>query len=159
VPEWGYSIVEVDVERTAKASGRELRISPKAAREVCRTIKGMRLNEAKRFLRQVIAKKQPVPFRRYKKKVGHKRQLQKAFAGRYPVRAAGKILEVLENAEANAEFKGLDTERLRIIHASAYPGMKSKRAIPRAFGRASPRNETLTHVEIVLEELEVPEEA
>lgn len=159
MPEWGYSIVEVDVERTAKASGRELRISPKAAREICRTIKGMMLDEAKGFLRQVMAKKKPVPFRRYKKKVGHKRQLQKVSAGRYPVKAAGKILEVLENAEANAEFKGLDTERLRIIHASAYPGMKLKRIIPRAFGRSSPRNRTLTHVEVVLEEVEAPEGA
>jgi len=158
VPEWGYSIVEIDPDRTAKASGRELRISPKAAREICKTIRGMMLEEAKRFLMQVIAKKQPVPFRRYKKKVGHKRQLQKASAGRFPVKAAGKILDVLENAEANAEFKGLDTERLRVIHASAYPGMKLKRAIPRAFGRSSPRNETLTHVEIVLEELETLEE-
>jgi large subunit ribosomal protein L22 len=58
----------------------------------------------------------------------------------------------------NAENKGLDTENLKIIHASAYPGMKLKRYQPRAFGRSSPKFETLTHVEIVLEEMERLEE-
>ena len=82
--------------------------------------------------------------------------MHKAFVGKYPIKAAEKILKVVRSAEGNAEFKGLDIERLRIIHASAYPGIKYKRAIPRAFGRSSPKNKTLTHVEIVLEEIEEP---
>ncbi len=152
MPEWGYSIVGLDEARVAKASGRELRISHKAAIEICNAIKGMKLQQAKQFLRAVIAKEQPVPYRKYNHKVGHKRQLKGgAYAGRYPVKAANKILQVLENAEANAEDKGFDIENLRIIHASAYPGMKMKRYMPRAFGRSSPKFETLTHVEIVLE--------
>lgn len=154
MPEWGYSITEIDPDKTVKASGRELRVSPKHAREVCKTIKGMKLDQAKEYLRQVMEKKKPVPFRRYKKNVGHKHGMEKTFAGRYPVKAAQKILKVLEGAEANAEYKGLDAERLRIIHASAYPGMKVKKTIERAFGRSSPRFETLCHVELVLEEAE-----
>ncbi len=151
MPEWGYSITDLDPTTTAKASGRELRISPKAAREICATIKGMMLEEAKEFLRQVIAKKKAVPYRRYKKKLPHRRGLRGA--GRYPVKAAKKILEVLESAEANADYKGLDLERLKIIHSAAYPGAKIKRYMPRAFGRVSPRFETLCHVEIVLEQV------
>ena len=154
MPKWGYSITELDAEKTVKASGREIRVSPKHAGEVCKTIKGMKLDQAKEYLRQVMAKKKPVPYRRYKKKIGHRRGMQKAYAGRYPVKTAQKILKVLEGAEANAEYKGLDVERLRIIHASAYPGMKIKRYIQRAFGRSSPRFETLCHVELVLEETE-----
>jgi large subunit ribosomal protein L22 len=154
MPKWGYSITDIEPEKTVKASGRELRVSPKHAREVCKTIKGMKLDQAKEFLSQVMLKKKPVPFRRHNKKVGHRHGLENAFAGRYPFKAAQQILKVLEGAEANAEFKGLDLERLRIIHASAYPGMKIKRFIPRAFGRSSPRNTTLTHVELVLEEME-----
>ncbi len=154
MPKWGYSITEIDPERTVKASSREVRVSHKAAREVCHTIKGMVLSEAKEFLQQVIQKKKPVPFRRFKKKVGHRHGLEKAFAGRYPVKAAQKILEVLEGAEANADFKGLDPENLRIIHASAYPGMKIKRYVPRAFGRSSPRFKTLCHIEVALEQIE-----
>ena len=151
---WGYSITDMDVEKTAKASGRELRVSPKHAREVCRTIKGMKVEQAKDYLNQVIMKKKPVPFRRFNKKVGHRHGLEKAFAGRYPVNAARQVLNVLEGAEANAEYEGLDLERLKIIHASAYPGMKIKRFTPRAFGRSSPRFNTLSHVELVLEEME-----
>jgi large subunit ribosomal protein L22 len=154
MPKWGYSITDVDPEKTAKASGRELRISHKHAREVCKTIKGMKLDQAKEYLRQVILKKKPVPFRRFNKKVPHRHGLENAFAGRYPVNAAQQILKVLEGAEANAELKGLDIERLKIIHASAYPGMKIKRYIQRAFGRSSPRFNTFSHVELILEEME-----
>ena len=154
MPKWGYSIIaeELDPEKTAKASGREIRVSHKAAREVCRTIKGAMLANAKTYLRDVIDKKKAVPFRRYKKKLGHRIGLAKTFAGRYPVKTSQKILRVLEAAEANAENKGLDIDRLRILHAAAYPGMKIKRYIPRAHGRASPKYETTTHIEIVLEE-------
>lgn len=154
VPKWGYSITEeeLDPEKTVKASGRELRVSPKSAREVCKTIKGMMLTRAKRYLKDVMTKKKPVPFRRFKKKGGHRHGLEKAFTGRYPVKTAKHILKILEGAEANGEYKGLDTERLRIIHASAYPGMKIKRYMPRAFGRSSPKVETLCHIEVALEE-------
>jgi len=154
VPKWGYSITEeeLDPEKTVKASGREVRVSHKSARETCKTIKGMILTQAKQYLKNVMAKKQAVPFRRFKKKAGHRHGLRKAYAGRYPVKAAKHILKVLEGAEANAEYKGLDTERLRIIHSVAYPGMKMKRFTPRAQGRATPKNETLCHIEIVLEE-------
>jgi len=152
MPKWGYSITDLDPERTVKASGREVRVSHKSAREVCTTIKGMALDEAREFLQQVVARKKPVPFRRFKKKAGHRRGLQRSFAGKYPTKAAREILGVLEGAEANAEYKGLDVERLRVIHASAYPGMKIKRYTPRAFGRSSPRFETLCHIEIVLEQ-------
>jgi large subunit ribosomal protein L22 len=155
MPKWGYSTMELDPDKTVKASGREIRISPKHAREVCKTIKGMKLDQAKEYLRDVMAKKKPVPLRRYNKKIGHRHGMQKVFAGRYPVNAAQKILKVLEGAEANAEFKGLDAEKLRIIHASAYRGMKIKRYIERAFGQSTPRFKTLCHVELVLEEKEV----
>jgi len=154
MPKWGYSITDIDIEKTAKVSGREIRVSPKHAREVCKTIKGMKLDHAKAYLKQVILKKKPVPFRRFNKKVGHRHGLENAFAGRYPVNAAQQVLKLLEGAEANAEYKGLDMENLRIIHASAYPGMKIKRFIPRAFGRSSPRYKSLSHVELILEEME-----
>jgi len=155
MPEWGYSITDLDPTKTVKAAGRELRVSHKAAREVCTAIKGKTLNQAKTYLNNVINKKQPIPFRRYKKKLGHRHGTEQGtFAARYPIKTAQKIRQILEGAEANAEFKGLDIERLRIIHASAYPGMKLKRYQPRAFGRSSPRHQTLTHIELVLQETE-----
>jgi large subunit ribosomal protein L22 len=154
MPKWGYSIIteELDPEKTAKASGREIRVSHKHAREVCHTVKGMMLPKAKEYLRDVMEKKKAVPFTRYNKKAGHRRGLVKAFAGRYPIKASERILKVLESAEANAENKGLNVDQLCIIHAAAYPGMKVKRFTPRAHGRASPKFETMSHIEIVLGE-------
>ena len=156
MPKWGYSITDLDQEKTTKVAGRELRISPKHAGEICRAIKGMKLEKAKAFLEQVIAKKTPVPFRRYRKKIPHRHGMQKFSSGRYPVKAADKILKLLQGAEANAEFKGLDVESLRIIHASAYSGLKIRNYVERAHGRSSPKFEYLTHVELVLEQTEKP---
>ena len=154
MPKWGYSIIEemLNPEKTAKASGRELKISRKASREVCKAIKGMMLNSAKQYLRDVMVKKKAVPYKRYAKKLPHRHGLVNAMAGRYPIKAAQQILGVLEAAQSNAENKGLDVDRLRIMHAAAYPGMKLKRFKPRAQGRASPKFDTTTHVEIVLDE-------
>lgn len=154
MPKWGYSILTeaLDPEKTARASGREIKVSHKHAREVCRTLKGMALANGKTYLRDVIEKKKSVPFTRYNKKSPHRHGLSRAFSGRYPVKAAQKILNVVEAAEANAENKGLDIDHLRILHAAAYPGTKIKRFTPRAHGRASPKYETLTHIEIVLDE-------
>jgi len=160
MPKWGYSILTeaLDPEKTAKASGREIKVSHKHAREVCRAIKGMSLANAKAYLRDVVQKKRAIPFTRYNKKAGHRHGLTKSFAGRYPIKAAQKILNVIEAAEANAENKGIDTDRLLVFHAAAYPGTKLKRFTPRAHGRASPKTETLTHVEIVLQEKLSPEQ-
>ncbi len=154
MPKWGYSIIEemLNPDKTAKASGRELKVSHKAAREICKAVKGMNLVQAKEFLRDVMAKKKPVPYTRYTKKLGHKGGMQNHCVGRFPIKCAERILHVIEAAQANAEDKGLDVDRLRIMHAAAYTGMKNKRFTPRAHGRASPKFETTSHVEIVLEE-------
>ena len=154
MPKWGYSIINelLDPEKTAKASGRELKVSHKAAREVCKALKGMMLNDAKQYLRDVAAKKKAVPYTRYNKKLPHRHGLVNSFCGRYPIKASQQILDVLESAQSNAENKGLDVDRLRIIHAAAYQGMKLKRYMRRAHGRSSPKFDTTTHVEIVLDE-------
>jgi large subunit ribosomal protein L22 len=154
LPKWGYSIAEerLDPEKTVKASAREIRVSHKAAREVCKTIKGMMLTQAKKYLQDVMDKRKAVPYKRYTKKLGHHHGLTKAFVGRYPIKTAKYVLRLLEGAEANAENKGLDTDRMRIIHAAASQGMKAKTFQPRAQGRATPSYDILCHVEVALEE-------
>jgi len=149
MPEWGYSVEGLNPDKTAKVSGRELRISPKAATEICRTIRGMKIGEAKKTLEDVVAMKRAVAYRRYKKEVSHKRLQERWHAGKYPVKAAEGILRLLEELETNAEYKGLDPEKLRIIHAASQRGMKVRKFIPRAFGRSSPHFNILTHVELV----------
>ena len=152
MPNWGYSFTAYEEDRMARASGRELRISPKAAREICHYIRSMKLHQAQAFLERVTRKEQAVPYRRHKKEVSHKGNLQGWYAGRYPVKAAQHVLSVLEDLEANAEGKGLDVERLKIVHAAAHRGRVLKRYFPRAFGRSSPNSEMLCHLEFVVEE-------
>ena len=86
MPKWGYSIIEemLNPEKTAKASGRELKVSHKAAREVCKAIKGMMLNNAKQYLRDVAAKKKAVPYTRYNKKLPHRHGLVNSFLWQVP---------------------------------------------------------------------------
>jgi large subunit ribosomal protein L22 len=149
MPNWAYSVKEVDPERSVRCSGRELRISPKAASEICRAIRGMRLDDAKRLLEDVKSKKRPIAYRRYKKEVAHKSHSERWHAGRYPAKAASKILGLLEELQSNAEYKGLDVDRLRIVHAASQRGMKTRNYIPRAVGRSSPSLNVLTHIELI----------
>lgn len=152
MPEFGYSFVAYDPSSHIRASGRELDVSPKKTREVLVAIKGMKVGRAKSLLEAVIEKKQAIAFRRYKQERGHKRSLFKFHAGGYPVKAASKVLDVLKNLEANAEFRGIDVERLVIVNASSHRGTKVKGYTPRAFGRSSPSFNTLTHIELVAKE-------
>lgn len=153
MPNWGYSSLKLDERGVAKASGRDLRISPKAAREICDAIRHKRLNNARRLLEDVVKKRRAIPYKHHNKKVGHKAGIQGWDAGRYPVKAAAEILKILGSLEANAEDVGLDVERLKIIHAAAQRGRLMKRYIPRAFGRSSPSFNTLCHVELAVMEM------
>lgn len=156
MPTWGYSFVEqkYDADRLAKASGRDIRIKPKHGREICAVIKGMKVDQAKTFLENVIRLEQSVPFRRHKKKAAHKNDLKqfKWYAGRYPQKAAARIYEILASVESNAEYKGLDIDLCRIIHAATHRGRIIKRYIPRARGRNTAKFKHLSHVEIVIYE-------
>jgi large subunit ribosomal protein L22 len=153
LPEFKFSFAGFDPLLHVRASNREVDVSPKAASEVCSAIRGMRLAEAKKFLEDVIALKRSVAFRRYKKKAAHRSDLFKFHAGGYPVKAAEKVLQVLQNLEANSDFKGRDTDRLTIIHAAALRGRVIKGHTPRAMGRSSPSFNTLVHIEVVAKEV------
>lgn len=138
--------------KTARAMAKSLKISPKHCVEICNALRGMEVSKAKAYLEDVIDMKKAVPFKRHNKKVGHRKGLKGWPSGRYPVKAATQILKVLENAEANAEYKGMDTEKIIIEHISSHKGVVIRGFIPRAFGRVTPFNTPTTHIQIVLEE-------
>jgi large subunit ribosomal protein L22 len=142
----GYTY-QGDTEKTARALGSEVNVSPKNANEVCKTIKGMKVNVALGYLDRVVKKESHVPYTRFNKKVPHRRGGQ---PGRYPEKAAREVKKVLENAKNNAEYKGLDNEKLKIRHANAYKAMTLQRTKPK--GRARPHNIELTNIEIVVSE-------
>jgi large subunit ribosomal protein L22 len=147
----GYSAQGLDDETTARAIGRELPISPKKAFELCRELRGKSVEDAKEYLGRVIALEQPVPMHRHKMMVAHKRGVG---PGRYPVKVAKYVLKVLESAEENAGFKGLEVESMRIKVASANRGRIMKGFVPRAHGRSTPWNQETVNLELVLEEVE-----
>jgi len=149
VPKWKYSVTGLDPDKTVKCAGRELHISPKAAVEICSSIRGMTVAEAKEMLEQVSAKRKAIPYKKHKKEVPHKSMDARWHAGRYPVKAASTILKLIEGLEANAEYKGLNLTKLRIIHAASHRGMKIRNYTSRAHGRSSPSFNTLTHLELV----------
>ena len=142
-----------DPENTAKAIGRERDISPKASVEVCREIRNMMVEDAIALLEQVKDLKTPVRYKRYNKQVGH-RKGKKFGAGRYPKKTAGVILDVLRQAQHNAEYKGLDSENMRIVHISSNRGMTREGFRPRAHGSSSPFNHETVNIEVILEVVE-----
>ena len=153
MPTWRYSIKIEDEETIAKASLREVSISPKHAIELAREVRGMLLDEAKTYLEDIVAMKRSVPFKRYNKKVPHRKGLDKWHAGRYPVKTAKYFLKLLDNLENNADFKGLDTSKLKIIHCIALKGRKREKYTPRALGRTSPSFNIPVNLEIIAKEV------
>ncbi|MDR3223046.1 MAG: 50S ribosomal protein L22 [Methanobrevibacter sp.] len=147
-----YAYNGIDNPKTACAMAKTLKISPKHSVEICREIRGMKLSKAKDYLVDVIEMKKAIPFKRHNKKVGHRKGLKGWPTGRYPVKASKSILDVLESAEANAEYKGLNTENLFIEHISSHRGIIIRGFIPRAFGRSTPFNTPTTHIQVVVME-------
>ena len=155
--------VEVDEERSAKAMGRELSVSKKDAVEVCSHIKGTPLREAQTTLRAVADGEEPVPLKRHNSGSGHTSGLEGWDAGGFPKKASEALLDVLHNAESNAENQGYDPDEMVVEHIAAHKVDVSRGTKPRAMGRASPWNSDLIDVEVVLlqedyDATEVPEE-
>ena len=111
----------------SKAYGSSLRISTKHSVAVCRTLNGMNIIKGKRLLENLLAKKENLD-------------------GKYYSNTSKEILALIKSAESNAEFKGLDAEKL-IIHASAHRGFTFFR--PRRM-KMSRDKRKVTNVQIVL---------
>lgn len=138
----------------ARASIRQVDMSHKHAREIGVAISGLWVDDARSYLLDVVNKRRAIPFGRYKNQVGH-RSDSGVMAGRYPQKAAHAILKLLDSLENNAEFRGLDVDRLQIVNVTVHKGTIMKRFTPRAMGRATPKNDAHIHVEVVAREVSV----
>lgn len=144
----------VSGDEIARAKANELPISPKHAIEIMNIIRGMTTTGAVGYLEDVVALKKAVPFRRFHRNVAHRRELDGWKPGRYPVKASKAVIRVLRNVEKNAEYVGLDTDNLRIIHASANRGQTRRSVFPRAMGRATPKRRETVNLEVIVQEVE-----
>lgn len=149
---FGYAFQNFDPTKHVRSSLREKDISHKHAREVAVAIKGLSIERARDYLQDVVNKKRAIAFRRFNNQVGH-RSDPGMMSGRYPQKTAREFIKALDNLESNAEYKGMDLDRLRIVNATVHKGVIVKRFIPRAMGRATPKNNVLTHVELVAQEI------
>jgi large subunit ribosomal protein L17e len=68
----------------------------------------MLLKKAQKYLKDAIAHKDIVPFRRYRYGIGRHAQLKKfkAVQGGWPEKSCRFLLDLLTNAQSNAEVKG-----------------------------------------------------
>lgn len=139
-----------DEARAAQAMGRDFNISFKHAVVVCDKLRGMRLSEATELLESVVALEKTIPFKRFNKGIGHRKGLGRDNIGKYPKKAASCILGVLRNLEANADFKGLDSERLKITHIQALKGISRRRRKPK--GRWAVWRRDLVNIQAIAEE-------
>jgi large subunit ribosomal protein L17e len=71
---------------------------------------------------------------------------------RHPVKSAEFLLDLLKNAEANADTKGLDTSNLVVKHIQVNQAPKQRRRTYRAHGRINPYMSNPCHVELILTE-------
>ncbi|RYR68523.1 hypothetical protein Ahy_A03g015020 isoform F [Arachis hypogaea] len=142
-----------------KARGSDLRVHFKNTRETAFAIRKLPLVKAKRYLEDVLAHKQAIPFRRFCGGVGRTAQAKNRHSngqGRWPVKSAKFILDLLKNAESNAEVKGLDVDALYISHIQVNQAQKQRRRTYRAHGRINPYMSSPCHIELILSEKEEP---
>lgn len=117
----------------------------------------MPLRRAQRYLKNVIAKKEIIPFRRFNGGVGRKAQCSQfpgCTQGRWPKKSAEFLLQLLRNAESNADYKGLDVDRLVVEHIQVNAAPMMRRRTYRAHGRINPYMSCPCHIEVILAEKE-----
>jgi len=124
----GYALKKNE-KKSAKVFGKGLPISTKDSVAICRKISGMNLQKGREFLIGMLSE-------------------ERSLDGKFHTKATMEIVGLLNSAESNAEFKGLDPEKM-IINASAHEGYTFYR--PRRF-KVHGRKKKITHVQIVLEQ-------
>merc|ERR1712093_907627 len=153
-----YSQAAENEAESCKAKGSHLRVHFKNTCETCLAIKGMMLKKAQSYLQHVIEKKEAIPFRRFCGGVGRTSQAKNAGAtngqARWPKKSAEFVMNLLSNAEANAELKSLDMDKLFIAHIQVNRAVQNRRRTYRAHGRINPYMSHPCHVEVILSQKE-----
>lgn len=155
----GRYSAETDVpEKTSKSRGSNLRIHFKHCREIAHYTKGMKVNTALKHLDNVLAFKAVIPFVKFTGGIGRKGMAKQCKApgdkGRWPVKATAVYKDLLQNAVANAETKGLEVDNLVITHAQCNKAPPGRRRTYRAHGRIGKYASQPAHIEIILKEVE-----
>merc|ERR1719345_47855 len=125
----------------------------------------MNLKSAQKYLEAVCEKKRCIPFTRYTGCIGRTPQAKefKKTQGRWPIKSVKVVIDLLRNAESNADFKNLDADNLTISHIQVQRAQNGRRRTYRAHGRIGPYMSSPCHVQMICQEkdedVEKPEEA
>ncbi|MBI5051517.1 50S ribosomal protein L22 [Candidatus Micrarchaeota archaeon] len=145
---YSYAIPEEKKEHYAMARAEDLEASYKDLTQVCGRLRKKSVKHALSLLEKASNMEIPILFKKFNTKLAHRRELGGS-QGRYPQKAAGVVLEVLNSAIANAKVKGLNEDMI-IVHILA----NGKHSYP----RMSPKGKRVRHhyatsrIEIVLKE-------
>ncbi|XP_076277293.1 ribosomal protein L17 [Lasioglossum baleicum] len=151
-----YSHEPENATKSCRARGSNLRVHFKNTHETARAIKNMPLRRAQKYLKNVIEHKECVPFRRFNGGVGRCTQAKQfgTTQGRWPKKSAEFLLQLLKNAESNADVSGLEIDRLVINHIQVNHAPCLRRRTYRAHGRINPYMSSPCHIEVILTEKE-----
>ncbi|MFA4907993.1 MAG: 50S ribosomal protein L22 [archaeon] len=149
-----YNFAEYDSKKQARAFISGQPVSLKFSNEMCRELKGMNMKKAEAYLKRVSEMKDFLPLRVYSGKVAHRKGNSKSFvkAGRYPIRLAKVFLGLLNLVKANADFKGLDSDNLVIVHTFCSQGFRKTGYQTRGRISGKRHRHKSTHLEIIVEE-------
>mmetsp|Transcript_21997 Transcript_21997/g.28476 ORF Transcript_21997/g.28476 Transcript_21997/m.28476 type:complete len:185 (-) Transcript_21997:264-818(-) len=155
-----YSVEPEVPEKSAKARGDHLRVHFKHCREIAHFTNGMTVQKCFKVLDDVLAFKSVIPFVKYTGGIGRKAQAKQCKApgskGRWPVKATAVYKNLVKNAVANAESKGLDAETLYISHAQVNRAPAGRRRTYRAHGRIGKYASQPAHIQLILKCKEEP---
>lgn len=130
-----YSRQPPELRKAVKTSGRDLRIHYKNTYETARAVKGMSIDKAQAYLKDVLAQRRCVPFTRYYGGIGRTGQAKEfgRSLGRWPQKSVKVVLGLLQNLQANANAKNL--KNLTVNHVQVNRAAKGRRRTYRAHGR------------------------
>merc|ERR1712137_146099 len=133
-------------------------VSTSRTHKTAMAIKGMNIRKAQSYLGDVVEKKQAVAFRKFTGGVGRHAQGKNVRApgsqSRWPEKSARILLDLLQNASANAENKGLEVDNLVVSHIQVNQAPLQRRRCYRAHGRINPFMSSPCHVKMILTEKE-----
>ena len=115
----------------------------------------MYLTRAEKYLKDVLEHKTCIPFSRYDHSVGRcSAAIQFGLTkGRYPEKSVRIMLNLLNNAKANAESKKLNVEKVIIKNVLVNHATEGRRRTYRAHGSINAYCSSNCHVDIICEEV------